>query len=108
MKCEFHSKSVTFLRYIISAEGIRADPAKVRAMAEWPVPITHKALQRFLGFANFYRHFIRNFSQVAAPLTAFCSTKISFKWKSQAQESFDALKSCFISASVLCISDPEW
>uniref|UniRef100_A0A9J8AAP7 ribonuclease H n=1 Tax=Cyprinus carpio carpio TaxID=630221 RepID=A0A9J8AAP7_CYPCA len=83
-KCIFHSKSVRFLGYIISAEGIKADPAKVRAVAEWPPPDSRKALQRFLGFANFYRRFIRNFSQVAAPLTALTSTKtlnVSLLWR---------------------------
>lgn len=106
-KCEFHTKSVTFLGYVISAEGIKPDIAKVRAVAKWPVPNTRKALQRFLGFANFYRRFIRNFSQIAAPLTALTSTKVMFRWNTQAQEAFDALKSRFITAPVLSIPDPE-
>ncbi|KAL0149260.1 hypothetical protein M9458_055494, partial [Cirrhinus mrigala] len=106
-KCVFHTKSVSFLGHIISAEGIKADPAKVRAVAEWPTPDSRKALQRFLGFANFYRRFIRNFSLVAAPLTALTSPKIPFRWNCQAQEAFDVLKSRFISAPVLCLPDPE-
>ncbi len=105
-KCVFYAKSVSFLGHIISAEGIKADPAKVRAVAKWPIPDSRKALQRFLGFANFYRRFIRNFSLVAAPLTALTSPKVPF-WNSQAQEAFDVLKSCFISAPVLCLPDPE-
>ncbi len=64
-------------------------------------------LQRFLGFANFYRRFIRNFSLVAAPLTVLTSPKVPFRWNSQAQEAFDVLKSHFISAPVLCLPDPE-
>ncbi|KAI2644146.1 Transposon Tf2-6 polyprotein [Labeo rohita] len=106
-KCVFHAKSVLFLGHIISAEGIKADPAKVRAVAEWPTPDSWKALQRFLGFANFYRRFIRNFSLVAAPLTALTSPKIPFRWNCQAQEAFDVLKSRFISAPVPCLPDPE-
>ncbi len=93
--------------YIISAEGIKADPAKVRAVAKWPIPDSRKALQRFLGFANFYRRFIRKFSLVAAPLTALTSPKVPFRWNSQAQEAFDVLKFRFISAPVLCLPDPE-
>ncbi|KAL0180387.1 hypothetical protein M9458_025829 [Cirrhinus mrigala] len=89
-KCKFHSKSVTFLGYVVSAGEIKPDPAKVKAVAE-------KALQRFLGFANFYWRFIRNFGQVAAPLMALTSIK----------EAFDNLKSRFISAPVLSIPDPE-
>ncbi len=106
-KCVFHAKSVSFLGHIIAAEGIKADPAKVRAVAKWPIPDSRKALQRFLGFANFYRRFIRNFSLVAAPLMALTSPKVPFRWNSQAQEAFDVLKSRFISAPVLCLPDPE-
>ncbi len=67
-KCAFHAQSVPFLGFIVS-------PDKVKAVVSWPTPDSRKALQRFLGFANFYRRFIRNFSQLAAPLTALTSTK---------------------------------
>ncbi len=66
---------VLFLGSVVSADGISVDPAKVRAVIYWPVPDSHTALQRFLGFANFYHHFIHNFSQVAAPLMELTSTK---------------------------------
>ena len=65
-----HRSEVAFLGYIVSEKGITMDQAKVAAVTEWPLPDCIKALQRFLGFANFYRRFIRNFSSVAAPLTA--------------------------------------
>lgn len=68
-KCEFHQTSMSFLGYIISAEGIAMDDSKVQAVLKWPRPSTVKELQRFLGFANFYRRFISNFSLTAAPLT---------------------------------------
>lgn len=64
-KCEFHLTSVSFLVYIISAEGVTMDERKVTAVQEWPLPQTLKQLQRFLGFANFYRRFIRIFSTLA-------------------------------------------
>ncbi len=83
-KCEFHPKSVTFLGHIISTRGIKPDPAKIEAVAMWPVPDSRKALQRFLGFANFYRRYIRNFGQIAAPLTALTSTKVVFRWNPDA------------------------
>ncbi|KAI3354688.1 hypothetical protein L3Q82_019179, partial [Scortum barcoo] len=62
-KCEFHASQVDFLGFIIKEGCVQADPAKVRAVAEWPIPTNRKLLQRFLGFANFYRRFIRNYSQ---------------------------------------------
>lgn len=57
-KCEFHQTSTSFLGYIISAEGVAMDDNKVQAVVSWPRPTTVKELQRFLGFANFYRRFI--------------------------------------------------
>ncbi|XP_057179663.1 uncharacterized protein LOC130547611 [Triplophysa rosa] len=74
-KCEFHSDTVSFLGHVVSPRGIEPDVAKIKAVAMWAVPDSRKALQRFLGFANFYRRFIRGFGQVAAPLTALTSTK---------------------------------
>ncbi len=76
-KCEFHAQSIPFLGFILSPEGIRMDPAKVEAVADWPITENRRAVQRFLGFANFYRRFIRNFSQVALPLT-----DLSFRFSS--------------------------
>ncbi|KAK3527496.1 hypothetical protein QTP86_023020 [Hemibagrus guttatus] len=69
-KCEFHQTMVTFLGYVISPRGVEMDTNKVQAVSEWPAPATIKELQRFLGFANFYRRFIRSYSSVAAPLTS--------------------------------------
>ncbi|KAF7687611.1 hypothetical protein HF521_014839, partial [Silurus meridionalis] len=61
-KCEFHRQEVCFLGYVISAQGIQMDEGKVKAVRYWPVPGTIKELQRFLGFANFYRRFIQGYS----------------------------------------------
>ncbi len=108
-KCEFHAESVTFLGHIISTRGIKPDPAKIEAVAKWPVPDSCKVLQRFLGFANFYRRYIRkyNFGQIAAPLMALTFTKVFFRWNQDAQLAFDALNSRIVSAPVLLVPDPE-
>ncbi len=106
-KFMFHAQSVTFLGSVVSAEGISMDPDKVRAVIDWPVPDSRVVLQRFLGFANFYRRFIRNFSQVAAPLTFLTSSKTRFAWSEAAQGAFDRLKGLFTSAPILITPDPE-
>ncbi len=106
-KCAFHAQSVPFLGYIVSVEGMRMDPDKSQAVVDWPTPDSRKALLRFLGFANFYRRFIRNFSQLAAPLTALTSTKIPFRWSSAAEVAFAKLKGCFVSAPILIAPDPS-
>ena len=104
-KCVFHAQSVSFLGHIISTEGVRMDPEKVKAVVNWPSPESRKALQRFLGFANFYRRFIRNFSQLAAPLTALTSPSLTFRWSDAAEAAFAKLKSCFVSAPILVTPD---
>lgn len=83
------------------------DPAKVQAITDWPAPDSRVALQRFLGFANFYREFIRNFSQIAAPLTSLTSVKSRFVWSDSAQHAFARLKQLFSSAPILFTPDPQ-
>ena len=72
--CMFNASSVEFLGHILEKGQVRADPKKVRAVEEWARPVDRTQLRRLLGFAHFYRRFIRGFSQVAAPLTALTST----------------------------------
>uniref|UniRef100_A0A3B3S715 CCHC-type domain-containing protein n=1 Tax=Paramormyrops kingsleyae TaxID=1676925 RepID=A0A3B3S715_9TELE len=64
-----------FLGYVIQPGEVAIDCQKITAIRDWPPPRTLKELQRFLGFANFYRSFIRNFSQKAAPLTSLTRGK---------------------------------
>jgi hypothetical protein len=68
-KCEFHTHKTAYLGYIIAPQGISMDPEKVRAVEEWKEQTNVKGIQSFLGFANFYRRSIRDFSKITAPLT---------------------------------------
>uniref|UniRef100_A0A674PJ94 Uncharacterized protein n=1 Tax=Takifugu rubripes TaxID=31033 RepID=A0A674PJ94_TAKRU len=106
-KCEFHATSVSFLGYIIGQGSVEMDPSKVSAVTSWPVPESRRQLQRFLGFANFYRRFIRGYSTVAAPLTSLTSSKVPFRWSQAAEEAFQNLKARFTSAPILLVPDPE-
>ncbi|KAL2083807.1 hypothetical protein ACEWY4_021580 [Coilia grayii] len=105
-KCEFHRDTISFLGFIVSAGTLQMDSSKVRAVVEWPKPSTRKELQRFLGFANFYRRFIRNYSTLAAPLTALTCSAVRFQWSSPAEEAFRTLKARFTSAPILMQPDP--
>ncbi|CAJ2511912.1 Uu.00g075370.m01.CDS01 [Anthostomella pinea] len=73
-KCEFHTTKTKYLGLIISTDGIGMDPEKVDALLDWESPRNVKDLQHFLGFANFYRRFIRGFSSIARPLTGRLKT----------------------------------
>jgi hypothetical protein len=68
-KSFFHVKEVEFLGYIINANGVEMSTRKVEAVRSWETPKNLKDVQRFMGFANFYRRFIKNFSGVARPIT---------------------------------------
>ncbi|KAK3548098.1 hypothetical protein QTP70_004725 [Hemibagrus guttatus] len=107
-KCEFHRTTITFLGYVISRQGVEMDLTKLRAVTEWPNPTTIKDLQRFLGFANFYRRFIQNYSSVAGPLTSLLRGKPRrLCWSDQAQVAFVKLKDSFTTAPILHHPDPD-
>lgn len=105
-KCEFEKKSIQFLGLIISTGGVAMDPQKVQAILDWPTPSDKKGVQRFVGFANFYRRFIRNFSSIISPITQVTRLHVRFLWSSEAQSAFEKLKSLFTSAPILRHPDP--
>ncbi|KAK3556266.1 hypothetical protein QTP70_007071 [Hemibagrus guttatus] len=107
-KCSFHQPSVQFLGYNIDSSGIQMDEGKVAAIKDWPTPTTVKELQRFLGFANFHRRFIQNYSSISNLLTSLLRNKPkSLSWTTSAEEAFNTLKEAFTTAPLLVHSDPN-
>ncbi|KAK3524080.1 hypothetical protein QTP70_018012 [Hemibagrus guttatus] len=107
-KCTFHQPSVQFLGYNIDRSGICMDERKVTAVKDWPIPTSVKELQRFLGFANFYRRFIQGFSSITSPLTSLLRNKPkSLSWTPAATQAFDTLKTAFTTAPLLAHPDPD-
>ncbi len=76
------------------------DPIKVAGVTEWPTPKTKKELQSFLGFANYYRRFIKDFSHIAHPLHRLTGND-EWEWKEEQQAAFEALKRAITEAPVL-------
>ncbi len=110
-KCEFGVTQTEFLGHIVSADGISVDPVKVAAVKDWPVPSTVKHVRSFLGLANYYRRFVKNFSSIAAPLTHLTSDaghdkKGHVSWGPAQQSAFDAIKAALTSAPILTAPDP--
>ncbi|KAI2662149.1 Transposon Tf2-9 polyprotein [Labeo rohita] len=107
-KCSFHQSSVHFLGYIIDRHGVRMDEGKVNAVVSWPEPKTIKELQRFLGFANFYCRFIKNYSLITSALTNLLKGHPkTLIWTSDASAAFTTLKQAFTQAPLLTHPDPD-
>ena len=106
-KCEFHTKSTTFLGFIVTSEGITMDPSKVQAISEWEPPESVHDVQVFLGFANFYRRFIDKYALKCRPLYDLLKKDIPFKWTQEHQRIFDDLKKAFSTAPILRHHDPS-
>ena len=101
-KCKFHVQSTKYLGFILEAgKGLQIDPEKVSALQAWEAPTSVQAVQAFLGFANFYRHFIKDFSRIAAPLTGLTKKDTVFQWLPDCNQAFEFLKDAFIKAPVL-------
>jgi hypothetical protein len=105
-KCEFFKSSIEFLGHIAASDGIRPDPSKLTAIAEWPAPKNTTEVLSFHGLANFYRRFVRNFSDIAAPLTSLVKKDRPFVWGPTEEAAFCALKTALLSAPVLATPDP--
>ena len=88
-KCDFWLKEVSFLGHIVSAEGIRVDPAKIEAVVNWKSPQNVTKVRSFLGLAGNYRRFVRCFSVIASPLTKLLRKGIKFEWTYKCQNSFE-------------------
>jgi len=83
------------------------DPAKVKAVAEWPTPKNLKEVQGFIGFANFYRRFIEGFSKICRPLHDLTKKDTPFVWGECQQKAFQYLKDTFTSEPILAMWHPD-
>ncbi|CEL62321.1 Retrotransposable element Tf2 155 kDa protein type 1 OS=Schizosaccharomyces pombe (strain 972 / ATCC 24843) GN=Tf2-1 PE=4 SV=1 [Rhizoctonia solani AG-1 IB] len=106
-KCEFHRTRVEYLGIIVSDQGFSLDKLKIQAVQEWPIPTTVKQVQSFLGFANFLRRFVANFSHMARPLHNLVKKETSWKWTEKEQAAFEGLKQAITEAPVLAHANPD-
>lgn len=106
-KCAFNLEEVDFLGYIVGKNGLGMDPAKVETILKWPIPASVKAVQSFLGFANFYRRFVRDYSRLVSPMTALTKKNLPFQWTPACQHAFEELQHRFTSAPILAHFDPD-
>jgi hypothetical protein len=106
-KCKFEQAKIDYLVLVISHGKVSIDPVKIKAIVNWPVSKSLKEVQSFIGFANFYQHFIENFSKICCPLHDLSKKNVLFVWGPSKQPAFNQLKTAFTTKLVLAIWAPE-
>src|SRR5882724_5019720 len=100
-KCEFHVTSREYLGYMLSPQGLTMAPYKVQIIKDWPEPRKVKDIQSFLGFANFYHHFIFGYSENTVLLTHLTRKGTPWHFTNEFRSAFEALKKAFTTPPVL-------
>ena len=100
-KCLILQPEVRYLGYIVSAAGIRPDPAKIEKVKFYPIPTDATKVRQFLGLASYYRRFIPDFAKIAHPLHALTKKHAEYRWSPECDRAFNQLKVCLMTAPVL-------
>jgi len=106
-KTEFHVTRTKFLGFIISTSGLEVDPDKIATITQWEYPDSVRGIQSFLGFCNFYRRFIKDYSRVAAPLNRLTGKGVPFKFDRDCAAAFKELQQLLTTAPILCHYQPS-
>ena len=106
-KCDFMRTETKYLGRVVSAEGIKPDPAAVSKIQKWMPPRNKEELQSFLGFANYYRDFIPFHVAKLQPMQELLRKNQHFQWKKKHQEAFDSVKQALVDATALAASNEE-
>lgn len=104
-KCEFAKERMEFLGHVVTTQGLEMDPKKLQAVKDWAIPTCVKDIQKFLGFVNYYRRFIKGHAEIAGPLTDLLNKDVGWCWGPSQQAAFDKLKEVMTSSPVLAIAD---
>jgi len=85
-KCEFYRSWIKYLGLVISENKVKMDPVKVTRVREWPTPVNRTDMQTFIGFVNFYRQFIWDFSTIARPLFDLTRSNKAWNWDAKVSQ----------------------
>ncbi|GBG85810.1 hypothetical protein CBR_g40620 [Chara braunii] len=91
-KCEWAKTQVLYLGHVLDGDGIKPEDNKIAAIRDWLTPRTLTELRSFLGVANYYRKFVRNFSTIAAPLRRLLRKETIWKWDKDCTSAMNKLK----------------
>jgi len=100
-KCVFFATEVKLLGHIVSGGVVKMDPLKIKAILDRQPPCNKKQVQEFLGLPNYYRKFIKNFSDITYPISNLLKQDVSFEWTDECQKAFNILKDRLTSYPIL-------
>ena len=106
-KCSLFQEEVAFLGHRVGRKGVSCDPAKIANVQDWPNPANVADVRSFLGLANYYKRFVKNFSETALPLTALTQKDQKFIWSDECEASFQTLKQHLTTAPTLAYPSLE-
>ncbi|GBG90134.1 hypothetical protein CBR_g50228 [Chara braunii] len=106
-KCDWAKTQVLYLGHVLDGDGVKREDSKIAAIRDWPTPCTLTELRSFLGLANYYRKFVRNFSTIAAPLRGLLRKETIWKWDKDCTSAMKKLKQALIEYPILKVADPS-
>jgi len=95
-KCVWKVREINFLRLVMGSGGIKMQEEKVVGVLEWPRPKTVKKVQKFLGLANYYRRFVKDFAKIVKPMHKLVRKDEKWNWKEEQEKAFEQLKQVFM------------
>jgi len=104
-KCTWKVRKIGFLGVVIGPNGIEIEEEKVDGVLSWPEPKNVKDVRKFLGLANYYRRFIKDFARVARPINMLTRKDVKWQWGVEQQKAFNELKKVFTTKPVLAAPD---
>ena len=100
-KCKIGLDKVQYLGHIFSKNGMAPDADKIAVVQNWPTPTDVTEVRQFLELASYYRRYVKNFEDIAAPLLHLTQKAVEFNWEENCQQSFQVLKDALTQAPVL-------
>ncbi|KAF1319909.1 Pol protein, partial [Globisporangium splendens] len=107
LKCIFFAPEIPVLGCFVGKNGVRADPEKVKAIDDWPIPQNVKQLRQWLGLANYLHKYTRNYAALVQPLTSLLKKDNEWEWSEEHQAAFAEVKKSLREAPVLALADHE-
>ena len=103
-KCFFGVQGVEYLGHIVSHEGVKVDPNKIKSIKEWKIPTSIKHLREIVRLTRYYCKFVKNYGRITTPLTTLLK-KDALSWTPEATKAFEHLKEVMCQAPVLVMPD---